>query len=1097
VPVNGLIANWTPLHVRLAIDNLGDSVLQSLWTPDAVNVNYFQIECSAVPTGGGTWHVLVKEVNAYGPSYLNLPFGGLSYSGSGTSCSCDLYFNNWKLYATHDAKWHVFWDSLDVYVNGSLANTFAGNEVVSDALGPSWVPIFAGMVQISGTGPGDGGSAIVSGGWQYKVGSSWYAPPIAGMPPEADAPTSGPGYYLTRPPTPGIFTAPFGLTSGGVVIGSSTYGNQLSISVASGNPSYNKSGTIVLIPNLGKSINRLNPDYGATFWRYAVPQVQGLSTRLFSEVKVPPSTGWNASSSASANVVSRAGAGSYEVSYAPSPIESQFSLPSYCIGSINYSELLVITEIDGVIIASNEEVLNTTYPKTMDSVTGAEDWSSGAYSVAPYMSHADIRCNYFNSCVCHPHWSIGYYTGPWDLESSSTTWEDYWGNIREQFMSAQGRRNHIASCPLETSGFIPFLDTYFQSPTGYGMRWIGVSRWQTDVVNPLGDLTPDSSSYPNWSVPDSSCTLAFGSTITVTPSSSVCSFRLALESFDYSPFMYAQICKYVYLNWPLTNISQVQVYVVSSDGSTQQLLAVNPTDTVTTVNHTYNFPQFTDSKYAGSWAIDNGYGVVSDTGTDFAAGGNSATIMSSPKTVVGFEMGFGRQGAYLLYVVTPTSSSSTFQVNYPKFIAATDKLLLQENGQIANVLYKNGPSIRMGNHIWYLGGWNDPPIVTGLGYKGTVIDWLADKRGLFLGATPLGGTPTLTTECTQLYDAYEGQSIAQVDDNSNYFLLPADTLNPNESTYRSALVNSWSEVPPMAGYPNFTRSQSTWLNTSALCQSSWSWAQVPRRLVSSATRADLYAPDSTTLLSTISSLYIEGWHITESSPIITNNESPNYWIITTVTGKIKWANVTPWHGWFSLLTKGADLSNIDYDVSLQFRHGRAYGNPATGTIWSGYASNANPYIWNDTDTGITANSVAIRWQDHGNVPLGIMYVPTGTSNILWVQTPDEGSTFTMPTTISSTLATNGFFDFEESADFLRWFWWLEGSSAPYVIYVKALDPQLNTIIPRTATNVTNSDLAEIRIKEYPQTGGSRRFGLQYSVSGSVVFLTSPNGITWT
>jgi len=850
--------------------------------------------------------VQITEVNAYGPTggYLNLPFGGLSYSGSGTSVTCDLYFNNWKVYGTNNAKWYVVWDSLSVYVNGSLMATLSGNNVTSDALGPSWVPIFSGIVQFTGNGQVNYSSSVF-GGWRYQVAGTWYSAPVAGLPPIADAPLSGPGVYYSIPPVYGTFTAPFGLAAAGVVVTSSTYGTQMQVSNIAGTPIKTQSGTFVMIPNLPKSINRLNSDYGATFWRYAVPQVQASSTRTFSEIKVPVSAGWHASSSATTNVVSRAGTGSYEVGPTVSPIESQFLLPSYCLGQVSNYEQLIITVIDGVVVASNQEILNTDYAVSMDSVTGSESWSSGAYPVAPYMSHADIRCNYFNSCVCNPHWSIGYYTGPWNLEGAPTTWETYWGFIREQFMSAQGRRNHIVSCPLETSGYTPFLDTYFQSPTGYGMRWIGVSRWQTDTVSPLSSLTPDSSSSPNWSVVSGSCSLAFGGTVTVTPISSVCSFRLALESFDYSPFMYAQICQSILLNWPATNITTAQVYVVSSDGTTQTLLEVSPSDGFTTPAHTYNFPQVLDAKYAGSWGIDNGYGVVSDTGTDYAAGGMSASIMGSPTQAVGFEMELGRQGAYLLFVFTPTSTGTTFQIDYPQFNAATSKLLLQENGQLADVLYANGPAIRLGNHVWYNGSFNDPPSNSGLGYKGTVIDWLADKRGLFLGVTPTGGTPSLTTECTQLYDAFEGQSIGQVDDDSNYFLLPADPLHPNESVYKSALVNSWSEVPPMCGYPTFNRSAATWLPAASLCQSSWSWVQVPRRLTSAATRADLFAPDGVTMLTSLSSLTIDGWYVTESSPIITNTESPNFWIITVAAGNKKWAKVTPWHGWFSLLTVGA------------------------------------------------------------------------------------------------------------------------------------------------------------------------------------------------
>ena len=190
------------------------------------------------------------------------------------------------------------------------------------------------------------------------------------------------------------------------------------------------------------------------------------------------------------------------------------------------------------------------------------------------------------------------------------------------------------------------------------------------------------------------------------------------------------------------------------------------------------------------------------------------------------------------------------------------------------------------------------------------------------------------------------------------------------------------------------------------------------------------------------------------------------------------------------------LKNLDYDVALDFRHGRLSTNTTTGTFWTGFAANGDPYIWVDTDSGIATTNAAIRWQDNGNSPLGILCV-NGGGDLVFLQTPDEGVTFGAPMTIASTLATGGFFDFEESADFVRWYIWQEGSSAPYTLYICALDAQLNVIIPRTATNVTNSDLAEIRIKEYPVSGGGKKFGLQYAVSGVLTFLTSYDAKTWT
>ena len=77
-------------------------------------------------------------------------------------------------------------------------------------------------------------------------------------------------------------------------------------------------------------------------------------------------------------------------------------------------------------------------------------------------------------------------------------------------------------------------------------------------------------------------------------------------------------------------------------------------------------------------------------------------------------------------------------------------------------------------------------------------------------------------------------------------------------------------------------------------------------------------------------------------------------------------------------------------------------------------------------------------------------------------------------TITSLLASGGFFDFEETSDFNRWFFWLQGSSAPYTIYMTVLDAQLNVIKGPVATNVVDADLATIKVRESPVSGGGRR-----------------------
>jgi hypothetical protein len=191
------------------------------------------------------------------------------------------------------------------------------------------------------------------------------------------------------------------------------------------------------------------------------------------------------------------------------------------------------------------------------------------------------------------------------------------------------------------------------------------------------------------------------------------------------------------------------------------------------------------------------------------------------------------------------------------------------------------------------------------------------------------------------------------------------------------------------------------------------------------------------------------------------------------------------------------ITPLAYDVSRTFRHARITSRTGSSNLWIGTAPNGNPYAWTDYDSGIVSQIARIRWQDNGNEPLGILYVQASTPMALkFIQTPDEGATFTSPMTISTSLAPGGYFDFDETRDFNRWFYWLQGSSAPYTVYMCVLDAENNLISGPNPTNLTNADLSPVVVRESPVAGGARQIGLQYSVSGTVTFLTARDGINF-
>lgn len=910
MPVNGLILAAEILQLGIQIDGtwsggaaqLLEGLLESLWTPDAVNV---------VP--GASIHIAGNSLDGGGTVNFqcpNAPFGGFTqaFSGIPSNISANFNFNNYQLYAVNplgeNYLWHVFWDSIDLQVNDVTVATLAGANFVSNALGPSWVPIFCGMVGMSGgAGTIGNGSATgtISRGYRFKINGSWVALPTA-VPPLVDAPQCGVGTDMHFHPV--TECSPFGLSLSQSVVSTSTWGTQLTNSgfIPGSGPDYDvhgNTGTLILVPNLPKSIERLNTDFAAGFFRFATPLVTGASTRGFEHGE--PGSGYLVTTHGGNSVYARQAPGAQEVGPTQSALEAYFSQPTYVMCTTQNSR----TRQSGGVF--DTEALQTIFPAHVDGSSDA--------LIAPYMDHLDIRARYFNSAVCHPHWSIGYTTGPWNLYGGPEYWPVYWGPEREQYLSAQKRRNHIISCPLESSGYTPFLGTFFVNPgTNQAMAWIGVSRWQTQTFTPPTSLTLDSTSAPAWSAVGGSCTLTFGADVQIDSVSSAnpVTFDLDLARFDCPPYLYAQLAKSVFLNWPLTNIDSVKVYALSVDGTTSKLLTVDPADVNTTPDKTYPMPNVTDAKYGGSWGSDNGNFIATDTGIDVAAGGISAALMNDVRRQVGFGFLGEQQAVALRFVLEFTDPTLPAKIHYPRFTAATLRLNVQENGQVCDSIYANGPGIRLGNHVWYTGIFNNPPLYSGLGYKGTVIDWLADRRTL-QGVSPTGGTPSLATECTQLYNSFEGNSIGQVDRASIYFILPQSPSAPNEASYKAALVNTWSETPPLAVFPTFDRDPKTWNQNTTPVQKTWAYCQLPRRFVNPNVNADLTKPDGTMVSGPSTLAAPAGWRIRDASPIVDNSEGVDWWI---VSGGKRWANVTPWHGYLSVLVARSGGKGIDLVETL-------------------------------------------------------------------------------------------------------------------------------------------------------------------------------------
>ena len=86
--------------------------------------------------------------------------------------------------------------------------------------------------------------------------------------------------------------------------------------------------------------------------------------------------------------------------------------------------------------------------------------------------------------------------------------------------------------------------------------------------------------------------------------------------------------------------------------------------------------------------------------------------------------------------------------------------------------------------------------------------------------------------------------------------------------------------------------------------------------------------------------------------------------------------------WLTLPPCTHTVTLLDYDTSLEFRHGRVTANTGTSTLWTGYSPNGDPYAWADLNSGIAAARAVVRWQDSRNVPFGVLYDAGGGSRWL-------------------------------------------------------------------------------------------------------------------
>lgn len=361
--------------------------------------------------------------------------------------------------------------------------------------------------------------------------------------------------------------------------------------------------------------------------------------------------------------------------------------------------------------------------------------------------------------------------------------------------------------------------------------------------------------------------------------------KLRLYSFTTAPYLWPALADTLTVDWYTSNISACTAYLEGRNGDR---VAVT-----TTAGTTTRKPYGESAKYCGSWVQDYGADGVVEQGADYDTDGDSTSVYSTATTCFSAQALSDYTAAYLVFVITPLDPTLPVEVKYPRlqYTLSASKAGYIESAQDQVVVHPDGPGVRFGDWEWYDGSWRSSPLVGPGTYKATVIDALEFERVCLRGVAYDGGSPDFTTELTQRYDSYEGNSVGQVDGSSLGFLLPETS---GDAVWRVGLVNTMSEVPPLAAFPRKARRTADWSEYGSPAQESWVWDQGKTVDVATATPGHVYS--DLDVAWTTGGTGVSGWAVAQHSHALTESETG---FKVKQNAKQRAKDFRPFHGFFA------------------------------------------------------------------------------------------------------------------------------------------------------------------------------------------------------
>lgn len=804
MPVNGLIKEYTHYQIKLQSDASA--------TASGTGPLYYEHDATLEQTYLGTFITIrdgfVIELASSTTGSLYRITGLASYLHTdGTyhsSMSLMVELLDVKIYARSlTQNLRVTCSGGNIYRDGSVVATFGPLTVDSDSnkMMPGWLPIFGLPMRISGGLAGSGGQTIgnyewdvaitrtISGGYRYSEdgGTTWIDHEVK----------------LPEFPEPGG-TGPFGLTNPNTVVSTRTWGDHISDFLNASeartncpigsvqNESDSALGVVWLVPNFVSDVN-MPDDYCAAVRLKALPEIKLQVTRYGGEDLTTIDVGALPPISTTDEVY-------YEL--VPEQIGGLDNTKEFFQGNVDREIVCPVIMARSKAISSNPssdcsdpaiafvyltaESVGYTFPSNITYTSNhfnALRWTGSSTFHVP---------NYFNF-IAHPLHSLFFDGYDWEVNGSVMPYLTYWERIRQQtIFDEDGRfRNHIRFDPLGESPFIGFLETYVPNK-----RWIGACRF--DVIEE--EIVPIAYSQDSvslfYDVVDCAVTLNV-SDITVNPSANTCEFKLQLGSTSEYPYHAYQIRDKIFLDWNLSNVDSIKVYVGNLyEPDNEYLLELNPGDGVTTKNQDYRYIQSPDKHYASSLGIDNGGIYGSTVCTDEQPDGKSAEIFNDEFLTQHSGLLSAGTGYYLRFIITVPNTAADVTLKYPvlKHDAESSATNLIENSIVTTTIRDIGGATRVGNLFYVYGGtFNAIPQVQGKDTIQTTVDIMANMNTLQgkLYDDNVAG------RLSAYYDSFETQSIGA---HSN------GTVGVYFGTVGSAIFYSFSnctrELPPMCFAPS-------------------------------------------------------------------------------------------------------------------------------------------------------------------------------------------------------------------------------------------------------------------------------------------------------